>query len=71
MSKPARLTTGRIPLGAALAAQLQKADQVAVGVMGDGAANTGRTWESINLAVVCLMFLLIGPGSISLDAMLF
>jgi len=26
---------------------------------------------TINLAVVCLMFLLIGPGSISLDAMLF
>ena len=26
---------------------------------------------TINLAVVCLMFLLIGPGAISLDAMLF
>jgi putative oxidoreductase len=26
---------------------------------------------TINLAVVCLMFLLIGPGAISLDAILF
>ena len=26
---------------------------------------------TINLAVVCLMFLLVGPGTISLDAMLF
>ena len=26
---------------------------------------------TINLAVVCLMFFLIGPGAISLDAMLF
>lgn len=26
---------------------------------------------TINLAVICLMFLLIGPGAISLDAMLF
>jgi pyruvate dehydrogenase E1 component alpha subunit len=39
-----------IAMGAALAAQLRKADQVAVGFFGDGGANTGRVWEFVNLA---------------------
>jgi pyruvate dehydrogenase E1 component alpha subunit len=41
-----------VAMGAALAAQLRGSGQVAVGIMGDGAVNTGRTWESVNLAVV-------------------
>jgi TPP-dependent pyruvate/acetoin dehydrogenase alpha subunit len=39
-----------IAMGAALAAHLQGLDQVAVGFFGDGAVNTGRTWETLNLA---------------------
>ena len=38
--------------GCALGAQLRGPDQVAVGLFGDGGANTGRTWESVNLASV-------------------
>jgi pyruvate dehydrogenase E1 component alpha subunit len=38
--------------GAALAAQLAGRRQIAVGVFGDGGVNTGRVWETINLAVV-------------------
>lgn len=41
-----------IAMGAALGAQQRDADQVAVGFVGDGGANTGRTWEFINLAAV-------------------
>jgi pyruvate dehydrogenase E1 component alpha subunit len=41
-----------IAMGAALAAHLQGLDQVAVGFFGDGAVNTGRTWETLNLAAV-------------------
>jgi pyruvate dehydrogenase E1 component alpha subunit len=41
-----------LALGAALAASMQQRDQVAVGFVGDGGMNTGRTWEFINLAVV-------------------
>jgi TPP-dependent pyruvate/acetoin dehydrogenase alpha subunit len=41
-----------LAMGAALAAQLERRDQVAVGFFGDGGANTGRTWEAINLAAV-------------------
>ena len=41
-----------VAMGAALAAQLRASGQVAVGIFGDGGANTGRTWESVNLAAV-------------------
>jgi TPP-dependent pyruvate/acetoin dehydrogenase alpha subunit len=41
-----------IAMGAALAASLRGEDQVAVGIFGDGGANTGRTWESVNIAAV-------------------
>lgn len=40
-----------VAMGAALAARLRRRDQVSVGIFGEGGANTGRTWESINLAV--------------------
>ena len=40
------------PMGLALAAKLQHQDHVAVGFVGDGGMNTGRTWEFVNLAVV-------------------
>jgi pyruvate dehydrogenase E1 component alpha subunit len=39
-------------MGAALAAQLQGRDQVAVAFIGDGAVNTGRTWEFVNMAAI-------------------
>jgi TPP-dependent pyruvate/acetoin dehydrogenase alpha subunit len=39
-----------IAMGAALAAHLRGVDQVACAFFGDGAVNTGRTWESLNLA---------------------
>lgn len=39
-----------IALGAALAAKLHQDGSVAVGFVGDGGLNTGRTWESANLA---------------------
>jgi TPP-dependent pyruvate/acetoin dehydrogenase alpha subunit len=38
--------------GAALSAKLRESGQVVVGYVGDGGVNTGRTWESINLATV-------------------
>jgi TPP-dependent pyruvate/acetoin dehydrogenase alpha subunit len=41
-----------IAMGAALAAKLQHKDQVCVGFFGDGGANTGRTWESVNFAAL-------------------
>jgi TPP-dependent pyruvate/acetoin dehydrogenase alpha subunit len=39
-----------IAMGAALAAKLRRSDQVCVGFFGEGGANTGRTWEAVNLA---------------------
>ena len=41
-----------LALGAALAAHMQGIEQVAVGSLGDGGANTGRVWEAVNLAAV-------------------
>lgn len=41
-----------IATGAALGARMRDLDQVAVGFFGDGGSNTGRVWESINLAAV-------------------
>jgi TPP-dependent pyruvate/acetoin dehydrogenase alpha subunit len=41
-----------VAMGAALGAMLRASGQVAVGIVGDGGANTGRTWESVNLAAV-------------------
>ncbi|MGO9584311.1 MAG: thiamine pyrophosphate-dependent dehydrogenase E1 component subunit alpha [Acidimicrobiales bacterium] len=41
-----------IAMGAALAAKLQHTKQVCVGFFGDGAANTGRTWECVNFAAL-------------------
>lgn len=39
-----------VALGAALGARQLHLDRVAVGVFGDGGANTGRVWEFVNLA---------------------
>jgi len=39
-------------MGAALAADMRGIDQVAVGHVGDGGANTGRVWEFVNLASI-------------------
>jgi TPP-dependent pyruvate/acetoin dehydrogenase alpha subunit len=41
-----------LAMGAALGASLRGTSQVAVGFVGDGAANTGRTWEFVNMAVI-------------------
>jgi TPP-dependent pyruvate/acetoin dehydrogenase alpha subunit len=41
-----------IAMGAALAAKLRKTGQVCVGFFGEGGANTGRTWESVNFAAL-------------------
>ena len=41
-----------VAMGAALGAQVRSTDQVVVGIFGDGGANTGRTWESVNIASV-------------------
>lgn len=41
-----------LAVGAALSAKLLGLGRVSVGFFGDGAANTGRTWESINLAAI-------------------
>ncbi len=39
-----------VAMGASLAAKLAGRDQVACAFFGDGATNTGRTWESMNMA---------------------
>ncbi len=41
-----------LAMGAALAMKMQAQSLVAVGFFGDGGANTGRVWESINLAAL-------------------
>jgi TPP-dependent pyruvate/acetoin dehydrogenase alpha subunit len=41
-----------IAMGASLAMHLRKLPSVAVGYFGDGGANNGRVWESINLAAL-------------------
>ncbi|MBV9793263.1 MAG: thiamine pyrophosphate-dependent dehydrogenase E1 component subunit alpha [Actinobacteria bacterium] len=41
-----------VAMGTALAMKLQQRPAVAVGYVGDGGANTGRTWEFINLAAL-------------------
>ena len=48
-----------IALGAALAASVTKTGQVAVGFLGDGAANIGRVWEFVNLASIWTLPLVI------------
>jgi TPP-dependent pyruvate/acetoin dehydrogenase alpha subunit len=48
-----------IAMGASLASKLRGLDQVAVGLFGDGGANTGRTWEFVNIASVWKLPLLI------------
>jgi TPP-dependent pyruvate/acetoin dehydrogenase alpha subunit len=41
-----------LAMGVALGAKLRHEQHVAVAFFGDGAANTGRTWEAVNLAAV-------------------
>lgn len=41
-----------LAMGAALGIKLSGHDKVAAGFVGDGGANTGRTWEFVNLAVI-------------------
>lgn len=41
-----------IAMGAALGIQYRGDKKVAVGFVGDGGMNTGRTWESLNMAVI-------------------
>jgi TPP-dependent pyruvate/acetoin dehydrogenase alpha subunit len=41
-----------LAMGAALGMKLQSQSLVAVGFFGDGGANTGRVWESVNLAAL-------------------
>jgi pyruvate dehydrogenase E1 component alpha subunit len=41
-----------VAMGAALAAHLRETEQVAVAFIGEGGANTGRTWEFINMAAI-------------------
>jgi TPP-dependent pyruvate/acetoin dehydrogenase alpha subunit len=41
-----------IAMGASLAMQMQQQPNVSVGYFGDGGANNGRVWESINLAAL-------------------
>ena len=48
-----------IAMGLALGIHILKKNSIAVGFMGDGAINTGRTWESINMAVIWNLPLLI------------
>lgn len=48
-----------IAMGASLASKMRGLDQVAVGLFGDGGANTGRTWEFVNIASVWKLPLII------------
>jgi TPP-dependent pyruvate/acetoin dehydrogenase alpha subunit len=48
-----------IAMGASLASSLRGDDQVSVGIFGDGGANTGRTWENVNIASVWKLPLII------------
>lgn len=41
-----------IAMGAALAVRMRDLRRVAVGFVGDGGANTGRTWEFVNMAAI-------------------
>lgn len=41
-----------IAVGSALAAKMLDESRIAVGIFGDGGANTGRVWESVNLAAL-------------------
>jgi TPP-dependent pyruvate/acetoin dehydrogenase alpha subunit len=41
-----------IAMGASLAMQMQQQPNVSVGYFGDGGANNGRVWESINMAAI-------------------
>jgi TPP-dependent pyruvate/acetoin dehydrogenase alpha subunit len=41
-----------LAMGSALAMRMQREPRVAVGYFGDGGANTGRTWEFVNLAAL-------------------
>lgn len=41
-----------LAMGAALGMKLQSQSLVAVGFLGDGGVNTGRVWESVNLAAL-------------------
>lgn len=48
-----------LAMGLALGISVVKKKAISVGFMGDGAINTGRTWESINMAVIWNLPLLI------------
>ena len=48
-----------IAMGASLASLMRGAGQVAVGFTGDGAINTGRIWETVNLAAIWRLPLII------------
>jgi TPP-dependent pyruvate/acetoin dehydrogenase alpha subunit len=48
-----------LAMGAALAAKMRRVPQVAVGFFGDGGANTGRTWEFVNMASIWSLPLII------------
>ena len=48
-----------IAMGASLASKMRGLDQVGVGLFGDGGANTGRTWEFVNIASVWKLPLII------------
>ena len=41
-----------LALGSAVAAKMRNEPRVAVGIFGDGGANTGRVWEAVNLAAL-------------------
>jgi TPP-dependent pyruvate/acetoin dehydrogenase alpha subunit len=48
-----------IAMGAALGIHMKQDKAISVGFMGDGAINTGRTWEAINMAAIWKLPLLI------------
>jgi TPP-dependent pyruvate/acetoin dehydrogenase alpha subunit len=48
-----------VAMGAALAAHLRETEQVAVAFIGEGGANTGRTWEFINMAAIWTLPLIV------------